>query len=338
MAFDSLLAGIRRRLRPNLPKFPPDANWFVDRWTYHGGRFRASGWVAMPDATMSAITICDKISRRPLENTNLSISMGLPSPDVQRHFGDFGKNCRFELHADVKNSDDVLRSALSVQMSNGDVVFIDDVAARKFLLDPYHQTRRDFFEMVGRDFPEGRILELGSRARSGNVIRGLLANTATYIGTDIMPGPNVDVVADAHELSRHFEPNSIDAIFSVSVFEHLLMPWKVVLEVNKVLKPGGLILIMAPQSFPPHDQPWDFWRFSDQAWHGLFNQYTGFQVLKTAMGEPLEMVADILTPVTQGFAMAPGFAGSAAICKKISETSLTWPANLDDIVKTAYPH
>ena len=47
---------------------------------------------------------------------------------------------------------------------------------------------------------------------------------AGYVGFDIARGPNVDVVGDAHELSRHFPADHFDAVFALSVFEHLAMP------------------------------------------------------------------------------------------------------------------
>jgi len=97
---------------------------------------------------------------------------------------------------------------------------------------------------------------------------------------DVVQGPNVDVVGDAHALSAHFEPESFDAMYSVSTFEHLAMPWKVALEAHKVLRPGGLAYFVTHQSLGMHELPWDFWRYSDTSWNSLFNSYTGFRVLQ----------------------------------------------------------
>ena len=94
---------------------------------------------------------------------------------------------------------------------------------------------------------------------------------------------------------------------------------------------------MTHQSFPMHDTPWDYWRFSDQAWRGLFNRHTGFEVVETALGEPVFMAAELLTHVTRGFEGAPSFIGSAVICRKIGETSLSWPVDVADVVASEYP-
>ena len=60
-----------------------------------------------------------------------------------------------------------------------------------------------------------------------------------YIVLDVLPGENVDVVCDAHELSTVFAPESFDYVVSHSAFEYLLMPWKVAIDMNHALKCGG---------------------------------------------------------------------------------------------------
>jgi SAM-dependent methyltransferase len=128
----------------------------------------------------------------------------------------------------------------------------------------------------------GRLLDIGGRDRSGLDYSSHYPNNEVTV-IDILPGENVHVVGDAHQLSSHFEPETFDAVLSVSVFEHLLIPWKVVLEINKVLKIGGFGLIHTHQSIGMHDAPWDFWRFSDNSWKALFNKNTGFEIVETAM-------------------------------------------------------
>jgi hypothetical protein len=61
------------------------------------------------------------------------------------------------------------------------------------------------------------------------------------------------------------------------------MPWKAVVEINQVLKPGGLLCIMTHQTVGMHDLPSDFWRISGDAWQSLLNVYTGFEIVIHAM-------------------------------------------------------
>jgi len=183
----------------------------------------------------------------------------------------------------------------------------------------------------------GKVLELGSRNRSGVIRRQLVPDSLHYIGLDILAGDDVDIVGDAHSLSTLFEPNTFDAIFAMSVFEHLLMPWKVILEMNHVMKTGGLVMIATHQTWPLHESPWDFWRFSDQSWRGLFNQYTGFEIIETAMGEPGSILSRILHPATLGIDGQPAYLGSAVLCKKVADTRLSWDVDVAKVLDTMYP-
>ena len=120
-----------------------------------------------------------------------------------------------------------------------------DAVTAALLRDRYGMPWGRFLEHL-RTTPPGRVLELGSRGEQGTMYRDALPPGWTYTGFDIEPGHNVDVVGDAHELSRHVEPESFDALLSVATFEHLAMPWKVAVEINKVLKPGGVAVLSVP--------------------------------------------------------------------------------------------
>src|ERR1700761_6130748 len=82
-----------------------------------------------------------------------------------------------------------------------------------------------------------RILEIGSREVTGKSPMRQGFDKAAYTGFDIYPGPNVDIVGDAHRLSQYFtETEQFDLIFSSATFEHLAMPWVVATEIAKLLK------------------------------------------------------------------------------------------------------
>ena len=99
-----------------------------------------------------------------------------------------------------------------------------------------------------------------------------------YWGIDVVAGENVDQVCDAHEMSAVLGRNRFDAICSHVVFEHLAMPWKVAVEMNRVLRTGGIAYVSSVQTCGLHDIPWDFFRFSSSAYRSLFNRATGFEV------------------------------------------------------------
>jgi hypothetical protein len=175
-----------------------------------------------------------------------------------------------------------------------------------------------------------------ARARSGIIRRHLIPETWDYKGTDILPGPNVDIVIDAHKLSSVIPARSIDAVYSISVFEHLAMPWKVAIELNRVMAKGAIGFVQTHQMFPLHEQPWDFWRISADAWPALFNRVTGFRIIKTAMAEPGYMVAARWHPIVD-YKDAVSYALSAVMFEKIAETKLDWKVDLKEVVVQTYP-
>jgi SAM-dependent methyltransferase len=181
-----------------------------------------------------------------------------------------------------------------------------------------------------------RVLDVGGRARSGTDHRQHF-RVPEYVVFDVLPGRNVDVVGDAHELARYFPAEHFDAILSVAVFEHLLMPWTVVTQMNQVLKPGGLALVATHQTLGMHDLPWDFWRFSDTAWDALFNPRTGFEIVERALDGEQYIIPFILTAAKLEAERSVGFEGSVVLVRKTGPCTMSWPLRPVDIVGTTYP-
>ncbi len=132
-----------------------------------------------------------------------------------------------------------------------------------------------------------KILEVGSRNVTGTPF-GQRFRHADYVGFDIYPGDNVDIVGDAHKLSSHFDPDEkFDLIFSSAVFEHLCMPWVVAEEIHKLLKVGGHVFVETHFSFASHERPWNFFQFSDMGLRALFNSSLGFELIEKGMSNPI---------------------------------------------------
>lgn len=184
--------------------------------------------------------------------------------------------------------------------------------------------------------PKPAILDIGGRARS-RVDGSQQFPEIQYDVLDIIGGDNVDIVGDAHELSKYCTPESYDGIMSVSVFEHLLMPWKVGLEMNKVLKVGGVALIHTHQTIGMHDLPWDFFRFSSDCWPTIFNKRTGFEIIATAMDSEHYLLPFIIREGKDDAEKSAGFEGSSVLIRKVSATSLDWPVSTSELISTTYP-
>lgn len=99
--------------------------------------------------------------------------------------------------------------------------------------------------------------------------------TAKWTGVDIKAGIDVDIVADAQRLSEHFKKRSVEAVLSSWTFEHIARPWLAAQEIVKILKIGGHVLVETHQTFPLHDYPSDYFRFSIPALKELFSEDLG---------------------------------------------------------------
>jgi SAM-dependent methyltransferase len=82
-----------------------------------------------------------------------------------------------------------------------------------------------------------------------------------YIGLDMARGVNVDTMLKNPYVWREVSTNFADVLVSGQAFEHIEYFWITMLEVFRVLKPGGLCCLVAPSSGPEHRYPVDCWRF-----------------------------------------------------------------------------
>lgn len=133
-----------------------------------------------------------------------------------------------------------------------------------------------------------RILEVGSREVTGISYARTKFDKAEYIGFDYYPGSNVDVVGDVHQLSSYFKPeDKFDIIFTSACFEHFAMPWIASVEIAKMLKVGGIVMVETHFSFGAHELPWNFFQFSDEGLRALFPERLGIECLDLGMSNPM---------------------------------------------------
>lgn len=205
--------------------------------------------------------------------------------------------------------------------------------------DPYHALFRRFVTQV-QALPAPAILEIGAREVSGVSRRALFPAAAEFVGFDILAGPGVDVVGDAHRLARAVAPAHFDVVFALSVFEHLLFPWKVVLEINEVSKVGALVFVSTHPAWPAHELPWDFWRYQPAAFQALFNHATGFELLAVSEGLPSRAYSLVDDPPTRPLYRRTLNQGVAALARKIGpvrEDLVRWDVDLASVTDTMYP-
>jgi hypothetical protein len=152
----------------------------------------------------------------------------------------------------------------------------------------------DQFYIACKSIQTPHVLELGtsrSIAERSTLHKDWVPHASQYLGTDIAPGADVDIVADVHRLTQITGEEKFDAIISCSTFEHLKYPHLAAHEIMKSMRVGGLLFIQTHQSFPLHAYPYDYFRFSREAMAGLFGSKNGFQVIATAYEFPSHIFA-----------------------------------------------
>ena len=205
---------------------------------------------------------------------------------------------------------------------------------RRFLHRNY--TVNKTWERLLEDPAIKRIIDIGGRARSG------LSRKHAYPGkevvvADILPAPDVDIVADVHEIASRID-DTFDAFMSIATFEHLLMPWKAAIELNGIIRGGAIGLVVTHQTVGIHEVPWDFYRYSDQAWKGIFNHFTGFEVIDSGMTLPTMIIPIRWQRQFDRTERALGFMTSACVVRKTGKPTVDWPITVASITKDMYPH
>jgi len=136
-------------------------------------------------------------------------------------------------------------------------------------------------DLAGRYLDSGqamRILDIGSCDVNGSY-RPIFENPNwRYQGLDLEPGPNVDIVVSS-PYSYPLKSNSIDLVVSGQAFEHIEFFWLTWLEIVRVLKPLGLVFLIAPSMGGQHRYPVDCWRFFPDGFKALA-KFGGLEALE----------------------------------------------------------
>ena len=106
-----------------------------------------------------------------------------------------------------------------------------------------HREQFDFVQSVRQKHPyyfqNKFVLEIGSLNLNGSVRQ--LFNNCNYIGIDVGPGKDVDIVCMGHEYNA--PDNSFDMVLSCETLEHD-PHWKLTFKkMIDLCKPGGLVLM-----------------------------------------------------------------------------------------------
>lgn len=145
---------------------------------------------------------------------------------------------------------------------------------------PLYLIRRAIYRHISRYAPQlqGKMLDFGC----GSKPYRSLFQVDDYTGLDYEnPGhPHLNEQIDVFYDGKHipFPGETFDSVLATEVFEHVFLLDETLQEINRVMKPGGKILLSTPFVFVEHEAPHDFARYTAFGMGALLER-NGFTVL-----------------------------------------------------------
>ena len=119
-----------------------------------------------------------------------------------------------------------------------------------------------------------KVLEVGSgRIDMGENAYSLIdafPDVGEFVQSDFNPafGHRVIDVTDM-DVEQEF-----DLILCMYVLEHVFDVRAAIMNMHRALKPGGRLVVAVPHVYPYHDEPIDFWRFTEHSLRKLCEEFS----------------------------------------------------------------
>jgi SAM-dependent methyltransferase len=160
-------------------------------------------------------------------------------------------------------------------------------------INPFYLIRKGIFDDVKENSHlfKGKLLDFGCGRKP---YKNLFCNVSEYIGVDIEVSGHphfnsqVDVFYDGKTLP--FPDNYFDGIFCSEVIEHLFNKEELLPELYRVLKKDGIGLFTFPFSWPEHEKPYDFARYTTFASKVIFEKEKFKVVSITKTGNFIQVI------------------------------------------------
>ena len=144
-------------------------------------------------------------------------------------------------------------------------------------LKAIRQDVSDFVNKCGATYDKkgARVLDIAPQDHEGAkpYFKSSLVETM-----DIDPESGATYIADLCKKNEATIPqDTFDYVVCTEVLEHTLQPFNAVDEMERILKPGGLVFVSTPYNFRIHGPLPDCWRFTE---HGLRALFKNFEIVE----------------------------------------------------------
>jgi SAM-dependent methyltransferase len=136
---------------------------------------------------------------------------------------------------------------------------------------------REFNDRCVREFAADvhgkKILEVGSgkkyKGRDYYSVRQHFDDSNTFIQSDIFPEFGHRIV----DVTAMTEADEFDVILCLNVLEHVFDFRPAFANLHRALRPGGTLVVFVPVFYPLHDEPHDYWRYTEHALCRLLSDF-----------------------------------------------------------------
>lgn len=155
-----------------------------------------------------------------------------------------------------------------------------------------------YYDLYAREYCKGYLVDLGcGRVPLYGIYRDYISNNICVDwGQSLHRNVHVDIEADLSD-RLPVKNESFDTIILSDVLEHIPKPEQMWLEMNRILRPGGVVILNVPFMYGVHEEPFDYYRYTEYSLR-LFAQEAGFIVKKLdPMGGGLEVIANLCAKI-----------------------------------------
>jgi SAM-dependent methyltransferase len=151
----------------------------------------------------------------------------------------------------------------------------------KFIVHAITGTRKFYYKKLSdaaSTIHNRNILEIGS----GILVNGkyiysanhLFDSSNNFVCTDLNPtfGHQVLDITTMHDREKW------DVILCLNVLEHVYETEEALMNLHRALKKSGVAYIAVPVHFPLHDEPHDYWRFTEHSLRRLLHRFSTVKI------------------------------------------------------------
>ena len=164
---------------------------------------------------------------------------------------------------------DIKSSKIYVKRSFSKIKFI-----KKYFFGDSNTTKKNcekFLSGLLKNPIKPKVLVVGGAEKGSGADKLWLNKKIELHSIDIYASKTVDVICDAHYLP--LKKNFYNGVWIQAVLEHVVDPKKVVDEIYRVLKPGGIVYAETPFMQQVHEGAYDFTRYTVLGHRFLFKKF-----------------------------------------------------------------